>query len=324
VQRSDLISLFLVATGINRHYGQHMAGPGFPILAYHEVRGKTLASHLKALAPYYRFMSLEDALDYQAPQDSRPPIVLTFDDGYKSWLTEAVPVLRKKRIPALFLPTLAFVERKQLPWYEVVDRFVRRRRGTELVVGDERFVVRTVARDPSARRSLHQRLKAMDHSELMAVVQRLEAQLEPDDRRIIQEKYLTVDELRSLPGPLFEVGSHTLTHPILTRIPAEQVRAEVSDSRTALEALLDRPVRYFAYPNGLADDMNEAVVSEVRRAGYSAGLTALSGWNASGIDQMRLRRGVVAADGSLWRLRATATGLLGLLEELWSWRRVGL
>lgn len=320
MQRSDLISFLLVATGINRFYGQRLAGPGFPILAYHEVRGKTLAAHLKVLAPYYRFMSLEDALAYHGPQDSRPPIVLTFDDGYKSWLTEVVPVLKKKRIPALFLPTVSFVERTQLPWYEVVDRFVRRRRGQFIQIGDERFPVKAVARDQLLKRSLHQRLKALDHAELLQLMSGLERQLEPDDLRIIRDKYLSVEELRSLAGPLFEIGSHTLTHPILTRIPVEDARQELVESKRALESIVNRPVRYVAYPNGLADDINNAVVTEARQAGYEAGLTALSGWNASGVDLMRLRRGVVAPDGSLSRLRATATGLLGLLEELWTWQ----
>lgn len=323
MQRSDLVSLLLVASGLNRFYSNRLAGPGFPILAYHEVTAKTLAAHIKALAPYYRFMSLEDALAYQGPERSRPPIVLTFDDGYKSWLTEVVPVLKKKRIPAMFFPTVAYVDKQVLPWFEVVDRFIRRRRGTQIVVGGEVFAVRALARQPDVRRALHQKLKSLPHPHLQDEMLKLESQLAPEDKQIIRDRYLSWDELRTLPGPHIEIGSHTLTHPILTRIPISQVRDELVQSRVRLETELSLPIRYLAYPNGLAGDLSDEIVREAKAAGYLGALTALSGWNPPGIDAFRLRRSVVAPDGTGWRLRATATGLLGLLDELWSWRNGG-
>lgn len=323
MQRSDLVSLFLVTSGLNRLYARGLSGPGFPILAYHEVKAKTLVAHLRILSPYYRFMSLEDALAYQAPTNSRPPLVLTFDDGYASWLTDVVPVLKKKRIPALFFPTVQFLGGEQLPWYEVVDRFIRRNRGPSIEVAGERFGVRTLARDPLLRRRLHQRFKSLEHSALQASMAPLEAGLTADDRVLLQNRYLKPEQLRQLSGSLFEVGSHTLTHPILTRIPLSQVREEVTRSRQQLEGWVEKRVRYFAYPNGLGDDFNDLIVGELRRAGYEAALTALSGNNSPGIDPMKLRRAVVAPEGSSWRLRATVTGLLGLCEELWSWRNGG-
>jgi len=315
VQRSDIVSLFLVVTGLNRIYATRLAGPGFPILVYHEIRGKVLEQHIKALSPYYRFMSLEDALAYQGPVDSRPPLVLTFDDGYRSWATEVMPVLKKRRIPALFFPCTGFIDRTHLPWYEVVERYIRRRRGRWIDVNGERFSTRELARRPSRYRALRHLLKSMEHPELLPFIARLEQGLTAEDRRIIQDRYLTWDELRGLIGFDWEIGAHTVTHPILSRLPLHQVRDEIVDSKSRLEAQLDRRVRYFAYPNGMSDDITEPVVAEVRRAGLEAAVTALPGWNHPGIDPFRLHRAVVAPHGTVWRLRATASGLLGLLEE---------
>ena len=58
------------------------------------------------------------------------------------------------------------------------------------------------------------------------------------------------------------LGSHSLTHPILTSLSADGAEAEVAGSRTLLEAEAGRPVSDFCYPNG---DLDEAAVESARR-----------------------------------------------------------
>ncbi len=50
-----------------------------------------------------------------------------------------------------------------------------------------------------------------------------------------------------------EIGSHTVTHPILTRVPTEQVHTELRESKARLEEHIDRPVDAFCYPAGYYD-----------------------------------------------------------------------
>jgi peptidoglycan/xylan/chitin deacetylase (PgdA/CDA1 family) len=50
---------------------------------------------------------------------------------------------------------------------------------------------------------------------------------------------------------LITIGSHTVTHPSLTRISPTQVARELSASKDRLEAMLEQPVRHFCYPRGL-------------------------------------------------------------------------
>lgn len=60
----------------------------------------------------------------------------------------------------------------------------------------------------------------------------------------------------------FEIGSHTMTHPVLTRLPAAEVRREVVDAKRYLEDLLDRPVPSFCYPRGRRSASVEHLVAE--------------------------------------------------------------
>lgn len=65
-----------------------------------------------------------------------------------------------------------------------------------------------------------------------------------------------------------EIGSHTMSHPILSRIGSGRLQEEIGTSRAILEEKLRAPIRTFCYPNGQPGDINDEVVSTVRDAGY--------------------------------------------------------
>lgn len=81
----------------------------------------------------------------------------------------------------------------------------------------------------------------------------------------------TVRELRRA-GVLF--GSHSVSHPRLSRLTAPAVREEVTRSRAMLEDLLGEPVEHFCYPFG---DYDSAVRDQVAAAGYRSALTCVRG-----------------------------------------------
>jgi peptidoglycan/xylan/chitin deacetylase (PgdA/CDA1 family) len=80
-------------------------------------------------------------------------------------------------------------------------------------------------------------------------------------------------DLSSLDQKLITIGSHTMTHPILTTLDAEQLEFELAEGRRSLEQRLNRPVDYFCYPNGAHD----ARVREAVKKAYRAAVTTESG-----------------------------------------------
>lgn len=67
-----------------------------------------------------------------------------------------------------------------------------------------------------------------------------------------------------------EVGSHTLDHEQLNRLPDRESLRQVGDSREALKSLLGVDITSFAYPNGREAPAHRAMV---RDAGYSFAVT---------------------------------------------------
>jgi peptidoglycan/xylan/chitin deacetylase (PgdA/CDA1 family) len=82
---------------------------------------------------------------------------------------------------------------------------------------------------------------------------------------------LSWDRIGELAEAGWEVGSHTASHPHLSRVRHEaDLARELEGSRATLEDRLGRPCRTLAYPYG---DHDERVVEATRRAGYTAAST---------------------------------------------------
>ena len=75
-----------------------------------------------------------------------------------------------------------------------------------------------------------------------------------------------------------QIGSHTLTHPFLTRIPPAQAREEIMASKKKLEDLFGVAIKHFCYPYG---DWNEQTRDLVLEAGYRTACTIGFGVNTA-------------------------------------------
>jgi peptidoglycan/xylan/chitin deacetylase (PgdA/CDA1 family) len=109
-------------------------------------------------------------------------------------------------------------------------------------------------------------------------------------------------EIRDLAKLGVEFGSHTVSHPRLTRTGAAEQEREVVESKLALEELLARRVRTFCYPHM---DVDERVRSLVREAGYVS---------ACGGEQAENSRYL------LHRVNVSQSGWVSTLLRVWGWR----
>jgi len=116
-------------------------------------------------------------------------------------------------------------------------------------------------------------------------------------------------DLRSLSeDPLVTIGAHTLTHPVLSTLPAEQSCYEIAESGKTLEHHTGHPVRHFAYPFGGLVEAGAREYEFAKTAGFATAVTTRNGLIESDIpNRFALPRvaftaaplqGVVAAFGA--------------------------
>jgi len=106
--------------------------------------------------------------------------------------------------------------------------------------------------------------------------------------------HLDWGHLRQLAAAGWEIGSHTATHPDLTRSNSQKISAELAGSRRVLEDQIGKPVEMLAYPFGR---YNSEVIHLAAAAGYRGGCTLQFGF-ASSLEQPYLfpRVGIYLCD----------------------------
>ena len=101
----------------------------------------------------------------------------------------------------------------------------------------------------------------------------------------------SIDQLREMAGAGVEIGAHTRSHVDLgTLDSATRLRNEIVGSRDDLESALQRPVRYFAFPYGLPENMSQAAFRIAYQAGFRGVCSAYGGYNRPTDDPFHIRR----------------------------------
>ena len=125
---------------------------------------------------------------------------------------------------------------------------------------------------------------------------------EHDHRNGQPLKVHSIDEIRRIAKSGIEIGGHTANHVDFDRVTTQaEMDDEVIHSKGALEAMIDRPIRFFSVPTGLLPQMRPAVFEASKRAGYDAICSAYGAYNLIGQNPFHIKR--IHGDPGFIRLR---------------------
>ena len=215
---------------------------------------------------------------------------ITFDDGYADNFQVAMPILQQNGLSACFFIATGFLNGGCM-WNDTVMESVRLCRLptldlTELGLGQH--VLATLVDRRRAIDLLVSQLKYRPLVERQVLTEQL-ARL----ARVLSPTHLmmTSAQVKSMRQAGMQVGAHTVSHPILARMQAQDVRQEVMASRDYLEQLLGERIGLFAYPNGKPDeDYLPATADIVRGLGFDAAVSTQWGASCCADDLFQLRR----------------------------------
>ncbi len=251
------------------YHGVIAPGDAPPFDAQVHVSRDILAQHLDILLKLGATPTMIDNIASKVARDEPlPPFSasITFDDAYANVVSNALPLLADRGFTATVFAPVSYVGTDRLLWNDQVH----------VLVGEDNELARmaSVAAGLAPVRSAHElvyALKEVPDEVRRETIHRLEdcSQLseypDPGSCRICTE-----DELRTLHSQGWSVGSHTLTHPILTRLSGAEAVEEIVESRERLARMLDEAPRGFAYPDGAFTDSHKQMV---RDAGYEFAVT---------------------------------------------------
>jgi peptidoglycan/xylan/chitin deacetylase (PgdA/CDA1 family) len=216
------------------------------------VERARLRLQLQALGDIGEIVELGRVLDPPLGQ-LRPRFAITFDDDYRHHVAHALPVLRDLGVPATFFLSGRVLHGLGHYWWELLEALVAAdgidaaRRALGLAAGSS---LGDLAVQCESDRGARERL----------------AQIAPTP----SEGTLDEHGIHALTQAGMTLGFHTVEHPLLPCLDADQLLQALTFGRAELAAAAGIPVTFLAYPHGKAD---ARVAMAARSAGYSAAWT---------------------------------------------------
>jgi len=136
------------------------------------------------------------------------------------------------------------------------------------------------------------------------------------DTHVPEARLMSWDELRKLAANGWTIGGHTVNHPRLSALDADEQRREIADCKRDLEQQLGARVDSFAYPFGSGLDYTATTRGIVRECGFAYAVSNRFGVNHMHADRWALRRIWVDRSDTLESFRAKVEGRLDRLAWL--------
>jgi len=194
-------------------------------------------------------------------------VIITFDDGYRDNHDHAFRILRSHRVPATFFVATGFIDRPTLPWWDEIASLVRRTQADRLLLSG--YLAKPIVLDGDQRDAvIHQLLetyKALPSPAATELLAQLRSESEVDDVAIVRNHWMTWDMIRDMHAHGMTIGGHTMNHPVLSRMSAQQQYDEIAGCGARIRDELGVRMDYFAYPVGGRDAFNADTVECLKR-----------------------------------------------------------
>lgn len=197
---------------------------------------------LKNKFNFISLAELQEIIQHNKPFP-KSSVVFTVDDGWASNQENIVAVADKFKIPVAIFASTQPIEKDGAYWWSYIQ----------------------AAQNTKATKFTVSALKKVSNEEREKEVATVKNSI------ILPREALTVSNLQIISrSPYITIGSHTVTHPILSTCSDAQASFEIVESQKILEKWLDYPVKTFAYPNGNYKQREKDIL---KAAGYAIAFT---------------------------------------------------
>lgn len=256
------------------------------------IRPEVFEGALIALKEEFDIVSLEDMVGFITGHTEAPrrPLAITFDDGGRSYASNAVPIMKSHGVPSKCFLITDCMDERAIYWRYLYNYCVHAGWGKELggLIKEEygvpeakggiiRFTRNNFSREKTGRIVEGILAKIVSQEEYRGREGRL---------------FLSFDDLKDLKeDPLVSFGIHTRSHPVMTGLTDEEIRDEISGSLEFYQEWIDGGLPMFSVPFGrLYQDYDERTVRTAAGLSIKHIFSAYGGANRKGQPLYNIRR----------------------------------
>ena len=264
------------------HRVRPWSGDGFAPNRLLEITPEFLSDTLDVLRELdFDIVTMDEAVARIGENGSgRRFAALTFDDGYRDNAEFALPVLKRHGAPFTMYAVPGYADGTAGLWWVELEEAVRHARSIDVEISGQRFCLT----DSNAEEKLdsfnrlYWLLRALPEARLRAVIRDLAERAGIDWRQITRDACLDWDGLAAIAAePLCTIGAHTMTHPMLAQLSESEMRAQMIESRAAIEARLGIKVAHLAYPVGDPGSAGPREFKAAAELGFASAVTTRPG-----------------------------------------------
>ncbi len=232
------------------------------------VTQQIFEAHLQFYKTHFDIVSLGDFFE----PDFRPTkftIALTFDDGFANNYKYVLPLLEKYQVPATFFITSIRNEDHNILWNHFLPIASRSAKRKLEFMGDiykKNFSKKYVS--INTKKTFADVLRNDNWDAKKQMMQLLEPYADFKQNKQLEDYWLqlTVEEIKQLSAStLVTIGSHGYYHNDLAKMSSEQLINELSNSKSFLENIIQKPIEALAFPYG---SYSNEVINQSIKAGY--------------------------------------------------------
>lgn len=258
------------------------------ILMYHRFsesggNGKlsvdTFRSQMEILSAYFHPMTMKGLI--QAFYSGNMPdnaVVVTFDDGYYDFYEYAYPVLKEFDVPATLFLTTGFINKDLWLWPDKIRYAIAKANKASFNLPGFPTCLNLDNKDDAWNEVADHCMK-VSNKEKNHLIKCLYHELDVVEPKNAPKEFesLTWGQVKHLIENGIEIGSHSYSHPIMTKLDEKELLEELSFSKEQIFDELGIEVDIFCYPNGQITDFDARVKDALLRAGYSYAVAAFPG-----------------------------------------------
>ncbi|HWH12933.1 MAG TPA: polysaccharide deacetylase family protein [Solirubrobacteraceae bacterium] len=213
-----------------------------------------------------------------APRGRR--VLVTFDDGYRDVYTVAFRLLEANGIRATLFLCTGFIDGRASPWWDEIAWMLRSSADAALAPGPwaaDHLPLSGPCLETSIAR-VNQSYRTLEPEPAARFLEALATATGAGRRPRDPTDWITWEMAREMRAAGHEIGAHTVTHPLLARLPVERQREEIVGALDRIEAELGERSRWFSYPVGLRDTFTDETSTCLREAGVEHAFSNYGGY----------------------------------------------
>ena len=272
-------------------------------------------TYLQKVAEIVPLHQLVDWL-FQGRDIPSKAVCITFDDGFKDNYTFAYPILRKYNVPATIFLTTGYIGHSW-PFHKARFAVWNTGVGEFEVDGLGRYCLKLSGDRLIAMNKITTGLMKLPEREKNLMVETLLKVLGVDLPDGFGEGLsLSWDEVLEMSKNGISFGAHTVTHTTLTRLPIEEARREIVQSKKEIEKRLGAPCTLFAYPNG---EFNAEIIEILKENEFKGAVTTVPRMITKRANPFMLNR--INAGSNFYTFKAYLSGFYPDLMAVLKWVR---